>query len=35
LYPECEGREKEMLTEAKIQFVGEVVIAKDGMRIEI
>jgi len=35
LYPICDGREQEMLTEAKRQFVGEVLLAKDGMRIEI
>jgi len=35
LYPECEGREKEMLRQAKRQFVGEILIAEDGMKIKI
>jgi len=35
LYPICEGREQEMLTEAKRQFAGEVLIAEDGMKMEI
>ena len=35
MYPECEGREEEMLIEAKRRFAGEVLIAEDGIRIEI
>jgi len=35
LYPECEGREEEMLRQAKRHFAGEILIAEDGMRIEI
>jgi ribonuclease BN (tRNA processing enzyme) len=35
LYPICEGREQEMLKEARRQFVGDILIAEDGMRIEI
>jgi len=35
LYPECEGREEEMLRQVKRQFAGEILIAEDGMRINI
>ena len=35
LYPECDGREEEMLIEAKRRFTGQVLIAEDGMRIRI
>lgn len=35
LYPECKGREKEMIEKVKGKFDGEVVIAKDEMKIEI
>ena len=35
LYPECEGREEEMLRQAKRHFAGEISIAEDGMRVKI
>jgi len=34
-YPECEGKEEGMLRKAKKQFPGEILIAEDGMRIDI
>jgi len=35
LYPECEGREEEMLRQAKRHFAGQISIAEDGIRIKI
>jgi len=35
LYPECECREEEMLRQAKREFAREILIAEDGMRINI
>ena len=35
LYPECEGREEEMLRQAERHFAGEISIAEDGMRVKI
>jgi len=35
LYPECEGREEEMLIQAKRHFAGQLSIAEDGIRIKI
>jgi len=35
LYPECEGREEEMLIQAKRHFAGQITIAEDGIRIKV
>jgi hypothetical protein len=35
MYPECEGREAEMLDEAKRVYTGEVTLAVDGMKIAL
>jgi ribonuclease BN (tRNA processing enzyme) len=33
MYPECEGRENEMLDNVKGIYAGEVVLAEDGIKI--
>jgi len=35
LYPECEGRESEMLDSIKSVYSGEVILAEDGMKIAL
>jgi ribonuclease BN (tRNA processing enzyme) len=35
LYPECEGRESEMLDAIKSLYSGEVAVGEDGMRIAL